>query len=92
MKKAKQKYKKTIWQARMVWRVREVSDDGLLRVPKGSDYGQPFSLFDECSGYASLDAALDGINEVLKKEYCSKELVALPFFTRYVAGEEEVDD
>ena len=41
----------------------EVSKDGLLKTPKGSDYGVPYNLFDLCETIEEAERMIDAKGE-----------------------------
>jgi hypothetical protein len=77
---------------RIRWHIRRVSEDGLLKIPKKSDYGGPVNAF-EYYGYDSVEeAAKDILAEDKKTEFGidTDNLVAIPFFEIYT--EQEADE
>lgn len=93
MKKAKKTdEKKPEKCVRIVWKIREVSRDGLLKVPEQSEWGSKSNTFDECCGYSSPEEAATAILEKEKEDswFNSNDLVAIPFFKIYT--EEKVDE
>jgi hypothetical protein len=96
MKKTKKAAeKKPEKRIRTIWKIREVSDDGLLKMVKEGGYGGQSNVFDEYSGYASPEMAAKAIIEKRNEQEWVfginfSSLVAIPFFEIYT--EQEADE
>jgi hypothetical protein len=86
---------KSVYDVKIVWRIREISSDGLLKVPRQSDYGQESNVYNECCGYDSLEEARQAIVSHLNTTRFStlhRETIAIPCFESEIKGEVEDKD
>ena len=84
MPKKKAEKPKREYGSKIVWRIRKVSEDGLLKIPGGEGWAS--EKFNEWDGYPSVEAAMEDVmsdfrarQKVSKYAGPDSDLVAIPF-------------